>query len=94
MVEPLFGVLDLPVHEPEALDDDPEMGRGGVDRSGRGGNGGLAQPAEHLDGVEAADAMALQQALDGRRPHTRRLGGRRHALPEVEKPGGGPCAVS
>ena len=94
MVEPLFGVLDLPVHEPEALDDDLEMGRGGVDRSGRGGNGGLAQPAEHVVSLEATDAMALQQAFDGGRTDTCCLGGRRHALPEVEEPGGGPCAVS
>jgi hypothetical protein len=35
----------------------------------------------------------FSQALDGRRPHARSLGGRRHAFPEVEEPGGGDVVV-
>jgi len=86
--------LDLPVHEPETLDDDPEVGGGSVDGAGGRGNGGLAQSVEDAVGVEAADAMALQQAFDGGRPHARRLGGRRDAFPKVEEPGGGDISSS
>ncbi len=92
-IEPVFGFLDLPVHEPEALDDDLQVGGGGVDGAGGGSDRGLAQAVEHVVSVEAADAIALQQAFDRRRPHARRLGGRRDVFPEVEEPGGGDVVV-
>ena len=60
----LVSLGQLPAHESEPLGDASDVSDGGLGGSRRDRDRGLAQPAEHLSGVNTSHAMALQQAGD------------------------------
>lgn len=49
-------------------------------------HGGLTQDAQHMDCIEAADAMAFQELSNGCFANADCLGRRRHSLPKVHEP--------
>ncbi|WP_425483124.1 type VI immunity family protein [Chelativorans alearense] len=53
-VEPVMGLLELPVHQPDARNERGNMGAGGLDRPGGDLNGRRAQYVEHMGGIEEA----------------------------------------
>ena len=82
----LVSLGQLPAHESEPLGDASDVSDGGLGGSRRDRDRGLAQPAEHLSGVNTSHAMALQQAGDSILADTAGLGGRGSELPQFEEP--------
>ena len=82
----LVSLGQLPAHESEPLGDASDVSDGGLGGSRRHRDRGLAQPAEHLSGVNTSHAMALQQAGDSFLADAAGLGGRGSELPQFEEP--------
>src|SRR5262245_44345683 len=85
-IEPVMCVLELPVHQADARNERGDVGAGGFGRTGGDLHGRLAQYVEHMGGVEAAYAIALEKLGDRRLVDTRGFVGRRHGLPQIEQP--------
>ena len=82
----LVSLGQLPAHESEPFGDASDVSDGGLGGSRRDRDRRLAQPAEHLSGVKASHAMALQQAGDRILADAAGLGGRGSELPQFEEP--------
>src|SRR6266404_8273151 len=85
-IQPPLGLSDLLIDEPQACHDGADMGGGGLNRAGGHRERRRAQDAQHVRGIEPANAMVLEDAGDRLLAHPRRLCRRRHLLPQVEEP--------
>src|SRR6516164_7022551 len=63
-VDLAVGLDELPVHEADASHERGDMGAGGFGRARGDTHGRLAHYVEHMGGVEAADAIALEKGGD------------------------------
>src|SRR5262245_24320165 len=86
--EPVVRVLELLAYEANARNQGRDMGTSGFCRSGRDFHRRLAQNAEHMGGIETADAVALQDSGDCYLAHAAGLGGSRRGFPQIEQPFG------
>ena len=69
-----------------------DVSAGGFDRSGRNLQRRLAQHVQNMSGIEAPNAIALQELGDRRFADAPRFAGRRREFPQVEHPGGAKVA--
>jgi hypothetical protein len=79
-------LLELLVHEADGLNQDCDVGAGGLSGAGGQAQGLCAQCLEHVCGVEAADAMALEQLIDRGLAKPRSPVCRGYELQQLEQP--------
>ena len=91
-VQPAMSLFDLPVHKADARHERLDMGAGRFNRSPCNLHSRFAQDIQNMGGVEAPDAVALQQL--GYRPlaDARGLAGCGCEFPQVEQPWGAKIA--
>ena len=85
-IEPPVSLLNLSVHQAQTGSDSANVGDRRFGHARRHGERHLLQTAQYLSSIKATNVMGLQDAGDTALAHPRRLGRRRHQMPEIKEP--------
>src|SRR5271166_2740388 len=89
LIELALGLPQFAINNAQTSDERTHVDAGRFSNAVRNPDGGFSQGAENGLGVNAADAMLLEQLLDRRLTYVARFGRRGCDGPELEKPGCG-----